>query len=178
MALRILTTPADMAQVRALLFPLVSPATATLLLPDSIIALFPVAGRAEQMVISRVGPDWTLIVAGMAPAKYALGDPITALALLKSAAMMLCCSYLCVQMKQLVPTAEKDELINVTRDLDWTALQTEYLQQAQIDLGLLAGTGDVAPAFQLARPGVMGIDPDADPALLRHYPGSFFRTSG
>jgi hypothetical protein len=167
MQLRILTDPADLGAVRALALSMVPPDRAAALLPDALIQGPAIGYKAETLVIRRVGPDWTAILAGNAPPAYAGGDQDAARALLIGAAVLYCCVHLCPMLRQIVPTAEKSEVISTTWAIDWTELAQSYTTQAQEALGLLLPT-TAAPALTMARPGVSLIDPDAPPWLFRH----------
>ena len=135
--LRLLSGPSELQGVRAVCFALAPGIRGTQLLPDSVIQQVSIGGRAEMWCIDRIGPDWSTIMQGSAPAYYAGGDPIQAKALLLDAATLLTASLLCPLLKQLVPSSDKSEQIQAIRDLDWDNLQQEYRRQAQIALALL-----------------------------------------
>lgn len=155
-------------RVRALVLPLL-PANATpkaaVLLPDSLIAGPGVGVMAERMVIRRIGPDWTLINAGAAPAIYADGDSAMAQLLLLEGVLLWCCYFLVPQARLLVPMIEKSEIVSRQLDLNWTEMRQGFAAQANATLELLKPL-TAAPALSMATAQPVITDPRADGTVL------------
>lgn len=156
----------DIMAVRATALSMLPADRALAWLPDTTIVSPGVATKAEMVVITRIGADWTLIEAGAAPAGYAGGDSVSARDLLHGACVLFAASFLCPVLKQIVPVQEKSELILRVIDLDWDDLQGTFLRQGQELLGLLSP--DVtANAFSLARRTPARTDPASTNPFVR-----------
>ncbi len=171
----------DCGIIRATCMSMVKPDRAQRLVPDSTIMGPNVAFRAEFLVKRRIGTEWPLIVQGIAPVQYAGGDPVAAQWLTRSAVMMFICSFLCPILKQIIPKQEESEIIRITRDLDWTKMQAEYLSQAQMDMSLVKSLVNIVPGMLMSHPLATSIDPDAPQNYrqIRPYYHAFpFRSDG
>jgi hypothetical protein len=160
MALRILDT-SDLDVIRATAMPLVRPDKAARLVPNSLLVGPNFAGRVEMIIIKRIGIDWPKILAGNAPIAYANGDPGFAQQLLKDAAIMMTCSFLCPVLKQLIPINEQSEVITLKRDLNWNDLAAQYMEQAQQALNLLKPLVGIIPGMQAGKKAPEPSDPDS-----------------
>ncbi len=154
--------PTDILEVRSLVLSLLPPAISLIWLPDALLSSATVGGRAELVVIRRLGTDWVAIQAGTAPVIYASGMPSLAHDLLHSACVLYTCSFLCPMMRQIVAKQEKSELIERQLDLSWSASAKEFLAQAQETLGLLSPQTSVAGLRLAVRTPAL-IDPAATP---------------
>lgn len=150
------------ARIRALCLPLPSPDRAEALLPSLTLMGPSIAGRAEALVIRRLGATWPAILAGTPLPIYANGDAALALDLLYDATVLWCCALTVPLLAQFVPTLEKSEVITVQRDLSWEAMRVRYVADAQAALGLLRPV-TVTPALSMTHPYATIIDPAADP---------------
>lgn len=158
MALRILGRE-DYDDIRSIAMSILPLWRAKELVTDGTLQSFQIIGRAEQLVIRRIGTDWVSIKNGIAPVVYAGGDPISAQSLLRDAVIMLSCSFLCPLLKQIIPKTENGELVTVARDLDFTKLQTEYQKQANIALALIKPVVSVS-GLTMSHPWPQPSDPD------------------
>lgn len=142
MALRLMTEADDDA-VRLLALPTKSAAQALKLLPSSTIELPSVGGRAEAIVMERLGADWLLFAAADAPARipavYAQGDGILALTLCHDALVQFACAQLIAIgfLQQLIPSTVRMLDQQVTRVVDWETRKADYAAQGYAALALL-----------------------------------------
>jgi hypothetical protein len=139
----------DFDAVRALLLPLQSPANQVNILPNTTIQLPSVGGRAEALVITRLGLDWQLFALypnATIPAYYAQGDPITALGLVHDALVQFSCMQLIALgfAQQLVPIMTRTADQQQTLAIKWDQRRQDFAADGYAALYLLRRPQPVA----------------------------------
>jgi hypothetical protein len=139
----------DFDAVRALLLPLQSPANQVTILPNTTIQLASVGGRAEALVITRLGLDWQLFALypnATIPAYYAQGDPITALGLVHDALVQFSCMQLIALgfAQQLVPIMTRTADQQQTLAIKWDQRRQDFAADGYAALYLLRRPQPVA----------------------------------
>jgi len=172
MALRLMAVPEDLDAIRALLLPLVPVARSSSTIPDSTIMLPSVGGRAEAIVIERLGADWLLFATegSTIPSSYAQGDPVMAKQLVHDALVQFACAQLLStgMFAQLVPIMRRSADQSYSLGVDWKCQHGSFMTAGYQALYLLrravpvvgrifvspsaGATGQLSQTIQVAHP--------------------------
>lgn len=139
----------DFDAVRAFLLPQFTAANQVATLPNLTIQLPSVGGRAEAMVIERLGLDWLLFAqwpATTIPSSYAQGDPVTANLLLHDALVQFSCMQLIALgfAQQLIPTSTRTASQTDTIAINWDKRRGDFECEGYKALNLLRRPQPVA----------------------------------
>jgi hypothetical protein len=164
----------DTDAVRALLLPTQDPEDLTTLVPDTTILLPSVGGRAEAIVMQRLGNDWPMFANYLAnrilPAYYAQGNAALAYQLCHDALTAFCCCQLIALgvPQQIVAGSTSIDSVSSTYAIDWEKRRADLEKQGYDALNLLRrafpipGRQFLSPAGGAAGQMLDGIQPDPD----------------